>query len=585
MTRIDPEERERRKAIGHQKKFILQVTKPVFRRNEPTDRFLLSLARRAYRELLHLAQMEAEVALRNCKTDWAWQKLFRQREAYLRRANRMESSFKHSRGQPTKLFNIEFHLQTPGGEHFEDVLPTSAPDVEERQLWQPTWLPVEKEYVTIGTVPLGGFRVYNGENRFKPCSIFDYEERWSDRLLTGPIEYFLYMRVTGGEEACDASDRAIDNRRIAGKCHQVSQRASTQQKLAAVKKNAKRLRKNEKSKVVDTKLARLAERFDEEEEDALSEISSQTSATGFVTSYDYTIDNQQHVEPEVVSIPASPDSQKSRKAQNKKASYTPYVEYDDPTVPSAEDLEEAKKAEWRERYLRGDTLYWQDAPLSSALGDNLYFDSSSIDASLRTASEFEIDSIDQSTHSSVFFEGLPSADDERRRFSLDDFQPSSSVSVYFDDTSYAYAHTSTHTSGDTWKTCSFGSSATDIFFSEADLPAARAAKSPLDTLRSSSSSIYFECDSSAPITSSLASQDGEESHYSPPNVTFDFADQYTTPLAQALANTTFDQYIAPEQEAKEAPQTSSLFLSPHSTNDQFDAAIYGNPSLRMEFIQ
>lgn len=572
-----------------------------FRRDLPYPKHLLRIQRRQYRELLVVASLEATLAARSSKSDFAWLKLYRQREAYARRAAVVQSVIGTSLRQNAKLFDIKLHLTSMDDADFDDVVPTlPLRDAPEHYYWQPRRLaPYVQPFVTDGTLPVGGLKVEFACERFMPVSIHDYRYGWDDRFLFGPIDAFVFMRCTSGEDAADGVDQAVDNKDRAGKKHprttkaqlrenarQQSRRQEKEKELAD-KRNGKRkvaaARRllDEDDDVSDTasQISDFDIRADAQsvavspyfDESNIASSSAPSTQTKLVTPYDYA-----H-EPSTQSITSATSSPKKKegKAQNKKASYTGYVEYDDPTLP---DPVEIQKEEWSQRYIRGETLYWMDGSLTQNLSDNLYFDSSSID--LRSASELSVSSFNQpGTSSSVYFEELPF---DERRISLDDFQPSSphssiTHSLYFSADDLPVR--SNVTSGETWP-------AADIFFSEADMPSVESYSVPA-TITSSDSSIYFDCNSFTTDASHMSSSQTlyEQTSQSPRDYFPEPSSAYT--VADTQGYSSYNYFIPYETEEKEL--TSAMFdarcASPTPTYDQNDISIYGNPSLGIAFIQ
>lgn len=577
------------------------------RRDLPSARHLMRVARHQYRGLLVMAALEANLAARKNKSDYAWIRLLNQRDSYARRENLVQSIIGGSKR--AKLFDIKLHLSSAADtDPFDDAVPTlPLREIAAPYYWQPRIRPYTAPYVTDGSLPIGGLRVeYSGE-RFTPVSIHDYMfDLWSDRRLFDPIDAFVFMRCTGGEEAADGVDGAI-NRAVRGKKHPRSAKAQDREnqrkQTRAREAEAELAKKRNASRKSKAKLARALLRDDITESDTYSQLSQadidsivadietidkpspffdesniasssapSAPATGFVTPYDYA-----HASSSQTAVPAtSSPKKKEGKAQNKKASYTAYVDYDDPTLPNPKEVQQEA---WRDRYLRGETLYWMDGSLTENLAENLYFDSSSID--LRAASEFSIsDSFQSTSASSVYFEELPV---DERRISLDDFHPASlhssfSHSLYFSNDDIP-VH-STATSGDSWKTA-------DIFFSEADLPSQDHHSAP-HTMTSSNSSIYFDCNSFATNNTPLTSSQSftvEEPKSDPYFSQLDSTTQSS--LTMTYVPYSFD-YNTP-QTVEETQLTSAMFdarcASPTATHDQFDTSIYGNPSAGIAFIQ
>lgn len=577
-----------------------------FRRDLPSPKHLERVARLAYRELLFVAALEANLKARASKSDWAWLKLYRQRESYARRETLVESILGGSRTRKAKIFDLKIHLSSANNTQiFEDVVPTlPLSEAPQHYYWQPRIKPYVQPFVTDGSLPIGGLKVEFPSERFMPVSIHDYLDIWNERLFMDPIDAFVLMRCTGGEQASDSADQAVDNRSVGGKKHprsnKAKERVNAKQQARSKKIEQQFADKRAAKRKMATKVSRLLD-DDVSESDSVSDISevsnphdihlagqhasspffdesniASSSAppahSGFVTSYDYAHDSTAQ---NTASASSSP-SKKEGKAQNKKASYTPYVDYDDPTLA---DPEETKQEAWSVRYLRGDTLYWMDGSLRENLAENLYFDSSSID--LREASELSAASFNiPSSASSVYFEELPL---DERRISLDDYFPTSphstmADSLYFsmeDIPTHAYSNTA---SGESWPVTE------DIFFSEANL-VSHETQDSFTTVSSSGSSIYFDYDSftadEAPLTSSQTFPEEQSSCYfsEPPTA--------LAPLADSLYYATQDSHSY--QASDTAELTSAMFdtrcSSPTPAHDQNDLSIYGNPSLNIAFIQ
>lgn len=588
---------------------VFQVTerahlrrRDLFRRDLPSAKHLFRIQRKQYRELLMVAALEANLAARSSQSDFAWLKLYRQRESYARRAALVESILGTTRKQNAKLFDIKLHLTTLDDNPFDDVVPTlPLRDAPEHYYWQPRTVPTYVHpFVTDGTLPVGGLRVEFACERFMPVSIHDYRYGWDDRFLFGPIDAFVFMRCTSGEDAADGVDQAVDNKDRGGKKHPRTTKAQQKEnarQLVRRQQKEQELADKRNGKRKATAAAAIARRLldDDDISDTASQISdfdiradaqvspyfdesnvasssAPSAPSKLVTPFDYAHDPSTQSSTSATSSP----KKKEGKAQNKKAAYTGYVDYDDPTLP---DTTELKQAEWSQRYIRGETLYWMDGSLTQNLSDNLYFDSSSID--LRSASELSVSAFNQpGSSSSVYFEEMPL---DERRISLDEYFPSSPHSSIAHSLYFSSEDIPIHSnlaSGETWP-------AADIFFSEADLPSTET-PSPFATIASSDSSLYFDCNSFTTEASHMTS-----SQTLPEQSSYDTHDLYYSELSPAsTVADTHDYYnygYTASHDAEEKELTSAMFdtrcASPTPALDQSDISIYGNPSLGIAFIQ
>jgi len=204
----------------------------------PATRLLLKAERRHLKAMRVMAMIEASMAYRKEFRDFAWFKLYMQRESYLRNKDRHEevagTSF-------TKLFDIKYHLTTTNGDSFDDmkVYYPLAP-IDPQEYWQPSWNPYQPQIVTDGSTVVGDVRVYDPEERFSPISaeLFEREYYWESRFLNGPIEAFIRMQCTTGEAASDGADQAVPDKKVAGKKHPRRPTSRSAVKLKAKKQKA-----------------------------------------------------------------------------------------------------------------------------------------------------------------------------------------------------------------------------------------------------------------------------------------------------------------------------------------------------------
>jgi hypothetical protein len=531
----------------------------------PAARHLMKMERSKLRTLRVLAMIEANLFYKrdflDSLRDFAWERLYLQREASLRKLARYEAACGTSF---TKLFDIRYHLSTPGGVSFNDATAYyPLRPVAEQPYWEPVWNPYRPLEVTDGSMVVGDLRIYEKEERFQPISaeLFEREYPWDSRILAGPIGAFLRMRCTSGESASDGADQAVPDKAIKGKKH--PRRPTSRSAVKA---------KNKKEKATAAGNAKKAASTNP----SLSANQASPPVSGFVDYFDYG-----DAAPSYSWDYADPNAPPSTGAKKEKPpTFAPYVEYDDPTLPTPEDLAEEKRKDWNERYIRGETLYgWTDGSLTDTLSSNLYFEQS---PSLRSTSEFVIS--DTSSTSSVYFDSVPAAQGTNGQdFSHLSSSPSNASPLYFDPSTLP-THTSSFTSSDaSWM--SLANTATDIFFSESDI--SRFDQDDLESLVSScEDSIYYDHLS---VTSSQTAAD--QSWFGLEEVAEGdrSSDLYFSLSSTSILSPLASQLSKPSEFISDAPDISiditSMPQSAFHYEKPASLSMFGNPSLAFEIVQ
>jgi hypothetical protein len=499
----------------------------------PSQKHNFKEEKRKQREIRTLACVQAQLEARKesrwqTVQDFAFSKFMVQRESYVRYELWTSELLGMDR---TKLFDISLHLSTPQGLLFEEpVIPLPLREVHRRHHWQPRIRPYRPVFVTDGSKAVGEIPIERSR-RFLAASARLFSRRFplNSRFINGPSVAFLSMRTTSGEEGAESKDAAAPNKVIKGK----------------------KWRRNKTDKPTGPKPASKAPvdifaayRHDPDD----WSIGDEEDTGSDWGDPDPDRDEEITTAPKIERKPKNKNKNKKTKAPT----FAEYVDYDDPTLPTSEDIAIEKHNQWHQRYIRGDTLYWQEDSLTETLTSHLYFDDSSVPTS---------------------------------HYDPVTFIPDSQTSdIYFDEQLTRSASSDT-----SWFSIPDQGSDSTLYFSEQDIAASQHTPD-LNSLISSGDSIYFESTPSLSATSPLGysgvvASDSDSLYFhsiTPPDLQdLGYFDTCSPLMTSSVELTSSTSSFSPRSQSSFIEEGGHCYAS-FITND---TSVYGNSSLSFSYVE
>ena len=538
QKKLDAEAKKMRKQVKVMEKSLRKAAKIDYS-HLPSYRHNFKLEKRAMRENRMMAAMQAQMMARNESRwqkveDFAFFKFTVQRESYVRYEVWTSELLGRDRA---KLFDIAIHLSTPGGQEFsEPEISFPLREIHRRHYWTPKWRPYRPAFVTDGSKAVGEIPI-DRARRFLAATAKLFARKFEgSRFIKGPSQAFLTMRTESGEDAASSTDVAAPQKAINGK-----KRRQNRDKLKQAPAPAKSTK---------TAVDIFADYYHDPDEWSIASDSDTGSNWGDPDPSEETppATSSAGSELRILSKKKQQAAEKLKKKKDKKTpTFAAYVEYDDPTQPTAADIAEAKHADWHERYIRGDTLYWQQDSLTKTLTTSLYFD----DSYVTPASPHPESLVPDSRHSDLYF------DKPLER---------------------------SNSSDSSWLTVP----ETTLYFSEHDVSASTHSND-ISSLISSGESIYFESTSISSKTttdfSAVISKDSDSLYYlsvTPPDTQdLGYFDTRTSSVTSSIEFTSSDTFSPRSQSSSFYEDGGHCYASSFAN----DTSLYGNPSMGISYLE